>query len=1035
VHIFLYDRDNDELSFAAGAWDEPDMSRSAYRAPRKDGLTAQVARSGRPLLVNETRSHPLFVDYGDWRANMEAAGGFPLKVHDRVIGVLNIAFDSPHTFDEHELRLVGLLADQSAIAIENARLYAEQERSAREMTALYETSLDIGGRLELPDVLRSIMIRAVELLGASGAAVWLYRPEDEEREFVVEHGGPEIHVGGRLKIGEGLAGKVFQTGEAITVEDYRRWEGRSQRLDSGVIGGMVGVPLLWGERAMGVLEVDEVEKPRRFTKEEVRLLSLFANQAAVAIQNARLHEETETRRRYLETLQGISSTLRSTLPLSDVLDQIVHGTTEALDYTGAAIALPDLGGERLSLRTVSGGKLVDAALKLAGRSLGSFTLPLTAEDNLIVRAFLTGEFQASSGEPEGLAAGAEPPISPRVARAMEKMMGTKSAVCVPLRSGETTVGVLIAMSPRERLADEERAMLVGLADQGGLAMENARLFEETRRREAQLAALHDVSLEIASELDLTVLLKAVAQGAIDLLGGPRGGLYLYRPEREELETVVHLGSEHDYRGTTLRLGEGACGTAAQAGQPLVVLDYTNWEGRSVKFEDEGTFNVLAVPIRHGDSVLGALHINDPDLERRFDEADIRLATMFANQAAIAIENTRLHQEQHQRAEELTALRETALDITRHLDLDSLLAAVIARATRLLDAPSGDIYLYRPDYDDLQRVASLGMPPELQGRALKVGEGLSGKVFETGEPLAVEDYESWEGRSVQYAGYGFSRALAAPLRYGTRSLGVLVVDRPADAPRFTERDANLLTLFADQAAIAIENAQLLNAVAKHKENLQGLSSRLIDAQEQERKRIAQELHDEMGQALTAMSINLSAIDKQLGAALDPETAQRLAETDSLITRTLEQMRELALDLRPSMLDDLGLLPALRWYVKRYENRTGILVGLEAVGLELRLPEQIETVIYRMVQEALTNVARHARANRVDIRLQRRDSIVQAFIEDDGSGFDPAEVADREAQERGVGLVGMRERIAAVGGSLEIKSHPGKGTRLAIELPLP
>jgi two-component system sensor histidine kinase UhpB len=196
-----------------------------------------------------------------------------------------------------------------------------------------------------------------------------------------------------------------------------------------------------------------------------------------------------------------------------------------------------------------------------------------------------------------------------------------------------------------------------------------------------------------------------------------------------------------------------------------------------------------------------------------------------------------------------------------------------------------------------------------------------------------------------------------------------------------------------------------------------------------------LHDEMGQALTAMSINLSAIGKQWGAELDLETAERLAETDSLITRTLEQMRELALDLRPSMLDDLGLLPALRWYVKRYETRTGIQVGLEVIGLEVRLPERIETVIYRVVQEALTNVARHARAARVDVHLQQRDSVVEALIEDNGSGFDPAEVAGREAQERGVGLVGMRERIGAVGGTLEIKSHPGKGTRLTIELPLP
>jgi len=602
---------------------------------------------------------------------------------EQPIGVLCVnATEKPRKFTEEEVRLLTLFASQAAVAIQNARLFAEQERRAREMTALYETSLDISGRLALTNVLRSIMNRGVELLHTAGGAVWLYRPAEDELELAIDYGTPETFVGGRMRVGEGVSGKVFADRQAMAVEDYRHWEGRSREFDSDIVGGMLGVPLMWGEQAIGVLNVNEIEKPRRFTEEEIRLLSLFASQAAVAIQNARLHEET-------------------------------------------------------------------------------------------------------------------------------------------------------------------------------------------RRREAQLAALHDVALEIASELDLPVLLKTVAQRAIDLLGGPRGGLYLYHPDRQELERVVHLGSGHEYLGTTLRLGEGACGRVAQTGQPLVVVDYANWEGRSVKFEDEGNFNVLAVPIKHGDSLLGALYVNDPDLERRFDEADIRLATMFAN----------------------------------------------------------------------------------------------------------------------------------------------------------------------EAAIAIENAQLVNAVGKHKESLQELSSRLIDAQEQERKRIAQELHDELGQALTAMSINLSAINKQLGAALDPEIAERLAETDSLITRTLEQMREMALDLRPSMLDDLGLLPALRWYVKRYENRTGILVDLEAVGLEKRLPEHIETAMYRVVQEALTNVARHARANRVDIRLQRRDSIVQAFIEDDGSGFDPAEVADREAQGRGVGLVGMRERIAALGGSLEIESHPGKGTRLTIELPLP
>jgi PAS domain S-box-containing protein len=1179
VQIFLYDRENDELSFATGAWTEPDKSHRAYKAPRQDGLTARVARTGRPLLIEDTKSHPLFANYEAWRPDLQVIGSFPLKARDQVIGVVNMAFDSGHAFDEHKLRLAELLADQAAIAIENARLYAEQERTAREMTALYETSLDISGRPALTDVLRSIMNRGVELLHARAGSVWLYSHADNDLELVVDYGVPETYVGGRMRIGEGVSGKVFASRQAMAVEDYRHWEGRSGKFSSDVIGGMLGVPLMWGDQAIGVLNVNEIEKPRKFTEQEVRLLSLFANQAAVAIQNARLHEEQERRATEMTALYETSLDITGRLALTDVLRSIMNRGVELLHTGGGAVWLYRPEEEQLELvvdyghpESYVGGRMktdegVSGKVFLSGQAMavedyrhwygrsgqfdsnvigGMLGVPLmwgeqaigvlnvneieksrkfTEQEVRLLSLFanqaavaiqnarlheeqerraeemtalydtaldISGRLElpdvlgsimtrgvqllGASGAAiwlyrpddkelefimehgglgihvgervklgEGLAGKALQTGEPTVVEDYRQWDGrlpqldsgtVGGMVGVPLLWGEQPIGVLEvyeAEKPR-RFTEEEVRLLTLFGNQAAVAIQNARLYEETRRREDQLAALHDVSLEIAGELDLTVLLKTVVQGAIDLLGGPSGGLYLYRLESQELERVVHLGSGHDYLGVKLRLGEGACGKAAQTGQPLVVLGYADWEGRSRKFEAEGNLNVLAVPISHGESLLGALYVNDSNLERDFDEADIRVATMFANQAAIALENARLHDEQRQRAQELGALHETALDITRHLDLDSLLAAVIARATRLLDAPSGDVYLYRPDSDDLQNVASLGMPLDLRGRVLKRGEGLTGRVFETGEPAAVEDYETWDGRSEQYVGYGFSRALAAPLRYGARSVGVLVIDRPASAPPFTERETNLLTLFANQAAIAIENARLLAAVAQHKENLQGLSSRLIDAQEQERKRIAQELHDEMGQALTAMSINLSAIDKAWGARLDPDTAERLAETDSLITRTLEQMRELALDLRPSMLDDLGLLPALRWYVKRYENRTGIQVGLEVSGLEERPPEPIETVIYRVVQEALTNVARHAGASRVDIHLQRRDSIVEALIEDNGSGFDPEEVADREAAKRGVGLVGMRERIGAVGGSLEIKSRRGKGTLLAIQLPL-
>ena len=277
--------------------------------------------------------------------------------------------------------------------------------------------------------------------------------------------------------------------------------------------------------------------------------------------------------------------------------------------------------------------------------------------------------------------------------------------------------------------------------------------------------------------------------------------------------------------------------------------------------------------------------------------------------------------------------------------------------------------------------------------------------------------------------GLGQAVYVPLKIGGKPYGLLTVVG-AD---LTEADVPAVAIFANQATIAVENARLLETVTEHRRDLQRLSAQIIGAQEAERQRISQELHDEMGQALTAMSINLAAIEKELPPELDPVVRERLAETSSLADQTLEQVRELALDLRPAMLDDLGLVPAVRWYVNRFAKRLDLEVELEAIDLDERLAPEVETALYRVVQEALTNVARHAQANRVRLRLERKPSTVVAVIEDDGIGFDVAEPAG-QVLERGVGLVGAQERVAFLGGSLSIQSRPGQGTRLSVKVPL-
>jgi two-component system sensor histidine kinase UhpB len=210
------------------------------------------------------------------------------------------------------------------------------------------------------------------------------------------------------------------------------------------------------------------------------------------------------------------------------------------------------------------------------------------------------------------------------------------------------------------------------------------------------------------------------------------------------------------------------------------------------------------------------------------------------------------------------------------------------------------------------------------------------------------------------------------------------------------------------------------------------SQIIEAQENERRRISRELHDEIGQALYAIKLNLEMVDKDLPHTT-PVIRGRLGEAKSLSSQTLTAMRQLSLDLRPTMLDDLGLIPTLRWYVQNFSKRLGIASNFETMGLEEKLSPQIETAFYRIVQESLNNIAKHAQADRVEISLVKRDSRIYASIQDNGKGFDLERILYPESPERGFGIVGIQERVSLLGGQMDIQTKPGFGTLISIEIP--
>src|SRR5438128_2147390 len=211
-----------------------------------------------------------------------------------------------------------------------------------------------------------------------------------------------------------------------------------------------------------------------------------------------------------------------------------------------------------------------------------------------------------------------------------------------------------------------------------------------------------------------------------------------------------------------------------------------------------------------------------------------------------------------------------------------------------------------------------------------------------------------------------------------------------------------------------------------------ASQIINAQEQERKRIARELHDETSQVLTSLLINLAILEESITTQ---EARDRIADTRRLAHQTLRAIRSLSIDLRPSALDDLGLLPALRWYIKEYQQKFSIQVEFQSTGFRERLSAEMETAVYRIVQEALTNIAKYAHAHTVHVTLKEEANQVYATITDDGCGFDIEKLQKIAGQERGLGLVGMQERAHLLDGTLNIQSSPGHGTIVQASIPLP
>jgi two-component system, NarL family, sensor histidine kinase DevS len=545
--------------------------------------------------------------------------------------------------------------------------------------------------------------------------------------------------------------------------------------------------------------------------------------------------------------------------------------------------------------------------------------------------------------------------------------------------------------------------------------------------EARAQRLLDVGRSLVTELDQEVVLERVLATAREITGARYAALGILNERRTELARFLTAGvDERTHRAIgDLPRGRGVLGVLIEDPRPLRLSDVGE-HPRSYGFPTGHPVmhSFLGVPIAIRGEVWGNLYL----AEKRggeFTGEDEEAAIVLADWAAVAIDNARLYEVSEHRRRELEqavrgleATRDIAVAIGGEIDLDPVLELIAKRGRALVGARSLVIMLR--EGGELTVRASAGHVRQRVEARLPISQSTSGQVLERGRPERIADVRAQMRVAVDTFGvHDAHTALLVPMLYRGEAVGVLAAfDHGEDADSFTDENEETLRTFAVSAATAVAMTRTVRA-----DRLRSM----LAAADGERRRWARELHDETLQGLGGLRLLLSSALRS-GA---PEAARdAMRDAVQRIEQEIGNLRSIITDLRPAALDELGLRTAIEGLVDRQRERSALQIECEVSlppGSEMRFDEGLEMAVYRIVQEALTNVIKHARAEhvRVNVREDGKDMVVE--VQDDGVGFDPNALGD------GFGLAGMRERVALAGGALRVESGE-HGTRISATMPV-
>jgi nitrate/nitrite-specific signal transduction histidine kinase len=733
------------------------------------------------------------------------------------------------------------------------------------------------------------------------------------------------------------------------------------------------------------------------TGDEIEELAEQFNLMSAQLQEsyANLEQRVADRTKELATLNAIAAVVNQSLDLDEILNDALDKTLQMVEIKAGGIYLLD---EQAGVLTITAQR--------------GFSPQFVAEiDRLKVGEGFSGHV-VQTGQP---LVARNVSTDPRLTRMAVREEGLQSVAIIPLNSKGKVLGTLFAISRGYReFNDQDVQLLTSIGQQIGVAIENARLFEAEERRAEQFRVISEVGRRMTSLLAVDELLWEIARLIKETLGYYLVGIAL--TEKDELIFKAGAGGVWElpqFQPPRLKVGrEGITGWVAQSGEPLLVPDVSQ-EPRYYSLPEASEIrSELAVPLRTKEAVIGVLHVQSGHLNA-FDKSDLVVLQSLAHQAAIAIENAQLFAERERRIDEMAVLNEVGWAISSTLRLDELLNLIHHQVGRVMDATNLYIALYHRDEDRVSfplYVEGDRIRRDTHGR--KAGRGLTEYIIRNRQPLLLSD--NVEGRTqelgIESVGTPAKSWLGVPMIAGDEVLGVIAVQSYTTEDVYDEEHLNLLSTIAAQAAIAIENARLYEQAREL-------------AVVEERQRLARDLHDAVTQTLFSASL-IAEVLPRIWERNPDEGRHRLEELRELTRGALAEMRTLLLELRPSTLVEAELGDLLRQLAESITGRARVPVTVEMES-ECSLPPEVKVALYRIAQEALNNVAKHAGASQATVSLRCQPKRVELHVSDDGRGFDPESIPPES-----LGLGIMHERAQAIGATLEINSQVGHGTKVVV-----